>query len=254
MGAVVCHFEPPFQTRRRIDCRWDIEWRDMDQSLQTLSLRAREIGVMLAAARLSAGKGVRESAEAIAVSEDTYLAYEQGVKSPSLPELEILAYYFDVPLERLWEEETPAEEPHSRPALDAARLLPLRHRILGASLRQLRSNSGKTFEQISAETGILADRLQRYELGATPIPFPELEMLVSVLGGHLEAHIDQRGPVGIWRKQQQAVEQFMKMPVELQEFITKPVNLPYLQLAQRLSGLPVERLRAIAEGLLEITF
>ena len=33
----------------------------------------------------------------------------------------------------------------------------------------------------------------------------------------------------------------------------KPVNLPYLEIAQRLSGLSVEKLRAMAEGLLDIT-
>ena len=78
--------------------------------------------------------------------------------------------------------------------------------------------------------------------------------LLNILGGHLNSLVDQHGPVGIWRKQQQAVEQFIHLPVEVQEFITKPVNMPYLLLAQRLSGMPVEKLRAIAEGLLEITF
>ncbi len=33
--------------------------------------------------------------------------YEAGEKSPSLPELEVLAYYLDVPLERFWEDLAP---------------------------------------------------------------------------------------------------------------------------------------------------
>jgi len=37
------------------------------------------------------------------------------------------------------------------------------------------------------------------------------------------------------------------------DFISKPVNRPYLQLAQRLSEMSVEKLRMVAEGLLEIT-
>jgi len=37
-------------------------------------------------------------------------------------------------------------------------------------------------------------------------------------------------------------------------FISKPVNLPYLELAMRLSDLSAEKLRGVAEGLLEITY
>jgi hypothetical protein len=43
------------------------------------------------------------------------------------------------------------------------------------------------------------------------------------------------------------------MPSELQSFVVKPINQPYLELAQRLSEMSVEKLRAVAEGLLEIT-
>ena len=39
----------------------------------------------------------------------------------------------------------------------------------------------------------------------------------------------------------------------MQQFVSKPVNQPYLELAQRLSEMSVERLRSVAEGLLEIT-
>ena len=40
---------------------------------------------------------------------------------------------------------------------------------------------------------------------------------------------------------------------ELQDFISKPINRPYLEIAQRLGDMSVEKLRTVAEGLLEIT-
>jgi hypothetical protein len=43
------------------------------------------------------------------------------------------------------------------------------------------------------------------------------------------------------------------MPVDLQTFVSKPINRPYLELAQRLSEMSVDKLRSVAEGLLEIT-
>ncbi len=44
------------------------------------------------------------------------------------------------------------------------------------------------------------------------------------------------------------------LPDEIREFIDHPANLPYLELAKRLSELDAAKLRAIAEDLLEITY
>jgi len=41
--------------------------------------------------------------------------------------------------------------------------------------------------------------------------------------------------------------------LDLQEFILKPVNQPYLELAQKLSQMSVDKMRDVAEGLLDIT-
>jgi len=70
----------------------------------------------------------------------------------------------------------------------------------------------------------------------------------------MEDFFDQRGPIGSWRAQQQAIKQFMELPRDLQDFVGRPVNLPYLTLAMRLSELSVDKLRGVAEGLLEITY
>jgi hypothetical protein len=70
----------------------------------------------------------------------------------------------------------------------------------------------------------------------------------------MEEFFDQKGPIGKRRAEQTAVRLFLELPPQLQEFVCKPVNKPYLVLASRLSELSVEKLRAVAEGLLEITY
>jgi transcriptional regulator with XRE-family HTH domain len=126
--------------------------------------------------------------------------------------------------------------------------------MVGALLRQVRAKSNLSLKEISDKTGIPEDQLQAYEKGEYPIPLPTLEILVNALGGHLDLFMDQSGLVGTWRKQQQAIQHFLELPEEMREFIGKPVNQPYLELARRLSDLSVERLRSVAEGLLEITY
>jgi hypothetical protein len=39
----------------------------------------------------------------------------------------------------------------------------------------------------------------------------------------------------------------------MQEFACKPVNRPYLELAMKLSNMSTEKLRSVAEDLLDIT-
>jgi hypothetical protein len=49
------------------------------------------------------------------------------------------------------------------------------------------------------------------------------------------------------------VEKFLELPDDLQAFLTQPVNRPYLELAVRLSEMSRDKLRSVAEGLLDIT-
>jgi hypothetical protein len=64
----------------------------------------------------------------------------------------------------------------------------------------------------------------------------------------------QSGKVGKWRRQQEMMDQFVTLPEEIQSFVTQPVNRPYVELAMKLSNLPADKLRSVAEGLLEITY
>ena len=50
-----------------------------------------------------------------------------------------------------------------------------------------------------------------------------------------------------------AVEQFLDLPEELQAFVCLPVNRPYLELALKLSDMSKDKLRSVAEDLLDIT-
>jgi transcriptional regulator with XRE-family HTH domain len=125
--------------------------------------------------------------------------------------------------------------------------------MIGALLRQERMNASLSMKSVAEQTGISASRLKRYELGELPIPLPELEVILKVLGGRVETFFDQGGPVGLWMTQQKAIQQFLDMPVELRNFVCQPVNRPYLDLARKLSEMSTGKLRSVAEDLLDIT-
>lgn len=218
-----------------------------------LMFRDRIIGVLLRDARQQAGRTKAECADALDVSSDTIEAYEEGRKPISLPELEVLGYFLDTPIHRFWEGEPKLES--GKDDRDFRTLLGLRHRIVGVLLRQARLEADVTQDELAGILDHSPSRVSEYEHGTKPIPVSELELLASHLKLPVEHFVDGKGGiVGDWHRQQALDGRFHELPEEVQEFVAKPVNIKYLEVAMRLSQMPASKLRAIAEGLLEITY
>jgi transcriptional regulator with XRE-family HTH domain len=225
----------------------------MDNRSIAITIRSKKLGVLIRGARQASEKSVAECSKVIGVPPTTFEAYERGEISPSLPELEALAFYLKVPLELFWGRELAFPREQSENQLEIERLLGIRQRIVGTLLRQSRLASGISPEEVADRAGISEQMLSEYELGEKPIPVPELESLANILNRPIRDFQDHRGRIGTWHKQQAALRNLSELSPELQDFISKPVNRPYLELAQRLSEMSVEKLRGVAEGLLEIT-
>ena len=226
----------------------------MSTQLKSIEIRTRKLGLLIADSRQAAGKTIEQCAQAMAVSPEIYRGFETGETSPSLPQLESLAYFLDVPLEHFWGNSTLNTRIGAEQLNNLESLLRLRQRVIGTMVRMARTRANLGIAELAEKTAIPADQLDRFERGEVPIPLPELEALSNVLGMRVEEFFDKRGPVGAWRAQQQNITRFIELPPEIQAFVSSPVNVPYLELAMRLSELNVEKLRAVAENLLEITY
>jgi transcriptional regulator with XRE-family HTH domain len=215
-------------------------------------IRAKKLGILMRDAREKSGKSLDECAQAIGLSSDELSAVEVGDRPPTLPELEIFAFHLDVPLEHFWQSEIlkPAD---STRVVDAEDIKQTRQRAIGDLIQQSRRGVDLSIEELAQRAGISAASLQAYEKGEAPIPLPELEAISQELNNSITDFEDHQGPVGSWFNDKRNVNEFLDLPQELKEFVSKPINRPYLEIAVRLSELNVERLRALAEGLLEIT-
>lgn len=217
------------------------------------TLRAKKLGVLIRDARHFACRDLSECAVMLGVSEAVFEAYELGEQSPSLPELELLSFYFGVPLEHFYGNQLLEKDHRFKENVDIAVLLGLRQRMVGALIRKERTTASLSVEELAERVGITPDLLESYELGAQPIPVPELDSLAFALGNTVKDFQDQHGPVGVWFSQQNTLKGFQNLPAEMQGFVSKPVNRPYLELAKHLSEMSVEKLRSVGEVLLEIT-
>jgi transcriptional regulator with XRE-family HTH domain len=223
-------------------------------SIQTqVVVRSKKLGVLIRDARLAARKTLPECAQATGVGVGILKAWEEGRRSPSLPELEVLAYILGLPMSHFWSRDTRSGEPVTSREMNLPALVGIRQRVVGAMLRQERENAGLSLRALSDASGVSVPRLKAYEMGERPIALPELEGLLALLGGRVESLFDQNGPIGLWMAEQKAIGDFLQMPRELQEFVCKPINHPYLELARKLSSMSADKLRSVAEDLLDIT-
>ncbi|NLE46239.1 MAG: helix-turn-helix transcriptional regulator [Chloroflexi bacterium] len=220
---------------------------------ERLSLRNRIIGVILRDARERANLTKRECADALGVSASTITAFEDGRKPISLPEAEVLAYVLNLPLKDLWDP-SPGMEGDTREA-PLQDVLMLRHRIVGALLREARLDRDMSQGELADVLKCSTSRIAAFEYGERPIPIAELELMAQHLQVPIEHFLDgPDGPVGEWHRQQEAQRRFSELPVDVQEFVVRPANIKYLEVAMRLSRMEARELRAIAEGLLDITY
>jgi transcriptional regulator with XRE-family HTH domain len=217
-----------------------------------ITIREKKLGLLIRDARMAERRSIKECADAIGVQVGLFRSYEEGRRAPSLPELEALVFYLKLPIAQFWGKETRSDSMLIE-SVDTARLIKLRQRMIGALLRQERNNVNMSIRHLSTETGITQARLKTYELGERAIPVPELEAILVVMGSRIDVFFDQNGPVGQWMTSQRAMQKFLELPDEIQNFVCQPVNRPYLELAMKLSDLSREKLRAVAEGLLDIT-
>jgi transcriptional regulator with XRE-family HTH domain len=216
-----------------------------------LTLRTKMLGAMLREARLKANKSLKEVASLIGTTSGAVSNFEHGRKGISLPELELFAYHLDIPLEHFTTGSTIGT--FQKTEFDPTTMVSLRQRMVGALLRKHRTEAEMSIRALADAAGFPSKRLSAYERGERPIPLPELERLLTVLGQSLEDYIDREGPIGEWVSNNHAFANLLQLPSELREFLSTPENQSYLRAAKHLSELSVEKLRALAESLLDLT-
>src|SRR5438552_12871090 len=102
----------------------------MSQADSALTVRAKMIGVLIRDARQVRGLDLAACAAAAGCSSEALAAMESAQYSPSLPELEMLAYVLDVPLSYFWGDKVLSEQSApTRAEVPAADVAAIRQRI-----------------------------------------------------------------------------------------------------------------------------
>lgn len=215
-------------------------------------LRKRILGVLLRDARLSSSLDEQSCAAEVNVPLAVFQGWELGQESPTLPQLEILAYVMGVPVSHFWETQTISAQQEAR-HVNADSFSQLRNRVVGTLLRIARQEEKMSQAELAEMCGLSAEQVAAYEQGQTPIPFTELTSLAGAVRVSLSYFIDDASRVGAWLNQQEAFRLFSELPDELRDFVSQPSNRAFLELALKLSRMPVHDLRDVGASILNIT-
>lgn len=218
-----------------------------------LKLKTKMVGAEIRAAREDSGKSIKSAAELIGVGSGTMSSYEHGRRGISLPELELLAYWLDIPVANLLDglPSAPERTVHFDPKV----VVSFRQKMIGSLLRKHRIASEMTIGKLAEKVGFPASRISAYERGIRPIPIPFLELLVDALNRSMDEYIDTegQGPIAGWYRERRAYETFRSLPPDYRDFLAEPENHGFVRAAMRLREISYEQLRTLADSLAAIT-
>jgi transcriptional regulator with XRE-family HTH domain len=215
-------------------------------------IRGKMVGVLLRDARLNARRTLEECARLLNVPSSQIETWEYGDSVPSLPQLELLAYYLNVPVSHFWGLETLNSsgnlEEKSQPEY-----LTLRNRMVGALLRQAREAAGVTIDDLAELCGLSASKISEYELGEAAPPIHELSVLASGVDKNLNYFLESTSQIGELLTRLEDWKHFSELPDDVREFAADPINIGFIHIAVMLSRMPTNQLREVGASILDIT-
>lgn len=219
---------------------------------ESYRVRARMVGVLLRDARTSAQRSVEDCARVLHVEPELAEMWEYGEATPTLPQLEILAYYLDVPVSHFWSATTLQAENEER-TYAQSEYLALRDRMVGALLRQARQDAGMSLEALGERSGLSTDTIEQYELGEQPLPLNVLTVLANAVNKNVSYFLESSSHIGEWLALREAANRLAELPDELRRFVTNPLNRGFIEIAIMFSQMPTDKLRKVGESFLDIT-
>ncbi|NDJ62210.1 MAG: transcriptional regulator [Chloroflexi bacterium] len=219
---------------------------------ESYRIRAKMVGVLIRDARVNAGRTPADCAQMLRVAPEQIEQWEFGESTPSLPQLELLAYYLDVPVSHFWGMHT-LQSSRDDPAAAQREYLALRDRLIGALLRQAREELGLSVADLAALSGMTPAQLEQYELGEVALPMHELTVLANGVRKNMDYFLESSSKIGELLRMREAWKHFTALPEDLRQFAANPLNLGFIEIALMFSQMPTDKLRRVGESVLNIT-
>jgi transcriptional regulator with XRE-family HTH domain len=203
-------------------------------------------------AREMRGKSIKESSQLLGLPSSKLRNYEKGKYVPSLPELESLSYFYNIPLGAILNPELLDQYVNDPDSEQLQSLIKIRTQFIATNLQISREKSGKSAKQISKETSISTSKLRKYENGESYIPLDDLGKIAESLDIDIEELLDNQSPIGLWQKSQKQMQSFSQLPEEIQSFALSKDNQPFISFTKKVKAIGIENLEKLADVIQKI--
>lgn len=227
-------------------------------------IKQKMLGVLMRSVRNRAGLNLAETAGLLGIQSAELADYELGRREADLPLLEALARLGNVPVSYFWSE-NPLPAPDTDYALPKA--VQLRRKIVGVLLNKARLEAGKSPQDIAGVLNCPVEQVNNFEQGGAELSLSRLQAVAPYLNVSLDYFSDglalaepevapqPNGSARISAAPPISEEEYLSsFSPEMQDFLKNPANQLYIKLAMRLHGISSDTLRALAEGILDITY
>lgn len=142
--------------------------------------------------RKSMQMSLHDCARLLGTTTKRYLAFEQGEEALSLPELEILAYYFGIPLIECLEGQANSSMRFSLLKVEKrTAYIHLREKWIRSRINLEIKNKGLKLEELAEVLGVSIEKLTKYRNGDLPIPLNHLQTISAHFKIPLEAFLPE---------------------------------------------------------------
>jgi transcriptional regulator with XRE-family HTH domain len=192
-------------------------------------------------------------AKVINVSVEQYESYENDEGLITLPEIELLAACFGVPISSFFQSEAPTIACQQRLNKDTnSKFKEISHKINQAKLKQKISQQEISIGELGSKSGISSEFLHNYLSGSSPIPAKDLLRMIEVLDQPVSDYYSEVFTDSSLEIHEPDLPLISKTDAQKSE--EKPIKAIIdapVQLAQALSQLPIRDQADIARLILQ---
>lgn len=202
--------------------------------------------------RLLKQRSINDCAIFLNISEEQYLKFEEGITPLTLPDIELLAIYFRIPLQTFFNNEPIKDysifllsnEIHPK-------FIKLRHKMIHAKYAIAKEKRGLTIDDIHQATQIPMEVLHAYDKGDSSIPFDHLLLMSDALATPLEEFFNQESAlsedIDNYYHQRNWRPEYPKEEIKADELEEDP----YMHLISALKRIPHEEQAHIAKIIID---
>jgi transcriptional regulator with XRE-family HTH domain len=229
---------------------WNDKFNYLEVKRMIMALSTDQALQHISSIRKTMQRSVHDCAGILGISEAKYLAFEQGEDFLSLPELELLSLYLNIPLQELFEHNVQTNSTHHLLQSEIrSQYKLLRDKIIQTQLVLTRRNKQRSLDDLAQETGITRETLEAYELGQIAIPLNDLKSICRALACSIEKFFPEKSTLKI-KQDGTSHRDHWQSEYPNGEAASGQEEDPYQQLLAALKQIPEEDQARIAKQLL----